>query len=299
MKTAIGFVGVGAMGAGLAINLARRGFPVWFVARDTARGQTAAARLEGAGAQRVADLAALGRQAGIVILCLPDSPAVEAVLDPAAGLTPNLAAGGVVIDCSTSHPASTRRLAAELAARGLVLLEAPLTGSRAQAEAGTVNVLGAGPKEAFERVRPVLEGFAAHVFHLGGTGAGHTAKLINNYLGQLALAGLCEAWPLIAASGIEPQALFDAISVSGGNSATFQGAYPRLRQRDFAFSFAQRLAGKDIRYFREVAEQAGQAVPLAGGLQAIHDQATAAGYGDQDVKALLLYYEERASKAAR
>ncbi|MSU69770.1 MAG: NAD(P)-dependent oxidoreductase [Opitutaceae bacterium] len=299
MKSKIGFIGVGAMGAGMAANLCKKGFEVAFYSRDTVRGRESTARLAREGARPVADLPALGRRADVVILCLPDSPSVEGVLDDAAGLTASLPSGAIVVDCSTSYPESTRRLAAHLATRKLTLLEGPLTGSRAQAEAGTVSVLGAGPREAFVRARPVLEGFAARVFYLGGTGAGHTAKLINNFFGQLALAGLCEAWPLINAYGIEPQVLFDAISASGGNSALFQGAYPRLRQRDFSFNFAQRLAGKDVRYFKELAQAAQLPAPIAESLLAVHQRATAAGYGDQDFKALLLFYEEQASKSAK
>jgi 3-hydroxyisobutyrate dehydrogenase-like beta-hydroxyacid dehydrogenase len=301
MKSKIGLIGTGAMGAGMATNLCRKGFDVTFFARDTARGREATARLSKEGARHVTDLPSLGRAAAVIIVCLPDSPAVEGVLDPAAGLVSNLAhgsiVGSIVVDCSTSHPASTRRLAAALAEKKITLLEAPLTGSRVQAEAGTVTVLGSGAREAFDQVRPILEGFAARIFYLGGSGAGHTAKLINNYFGQLALVGLCEAWPLIAAGGIDPQALFDAITVSGGNSALFQGAFPRLRARDFSFNFAQRLAAKDVRYFSEVAQSAHLPVPLAERLLTIQNQATAAGFGDQDVKTLLLYYEEQAKKA--
>ena len=292
MKTRIGFVGIGAMGAGMAANLRKKDFPVTFLARESARGREAGTRLQQCGANAAANLSELARSSDIVILCLPDSRAVEAVLAADAGLVGHLAAGTLIVDCSTSHPESTQRLARDLARRNLVQLDGPLTGSRVQAEAGTVTVLGAGPKEAFERVRPVLEGFAGHVFHLGGSGAGHTAKLINNFLGQLVLAGLCEAWPLIEKYGVDPQALFDGISVSGGNSAAFQGFFPRLRQRDFALNFAQGLARKDIRYFNELEQSAYRKAPLAASLLAIHDRATSAGFGDKDITSLLEFYEQ-------
>lgn len=290
----VGFVGTGAMGAGMVTNLCRKGARVSFYVRDTARGRETRERLAKEGGRAVTTLAELGRSASVIILCLPDSPSVEGVLAEEAGLVPALGPESIIVDCSTSHPDSTRRLASELGRKGIILLDGPLTGSRAQAESGTVSVLGAGPKDAFERVRPVLAGFAAKIFHLGGPGAGHAAKLMNNFFGQLALAGLCEAWPLIEEYGIEPGAFFDAVSASGGNSALFQGAFPRLLHRDFTLSFAQKLAAKDVRYFRDIVESAHAPAPMAEQLLAVHERATADGFGDQDVKALLLAYEKRA-----
>jgi 3-hydroxyisobutyrate dehydrogenase-like beta-hydroxyacid dehydrogenase len=138
-------------------------------------------------------LAEIGRQAEVIILCVPDSSSVEDVLASGTGLVGELRPDAIIVDCSTSHPNATRCLASRLARKGVGLIDAPLTGSRAQAEDGTLNVLGGGAPETFERARPALRGFAARVFYLGPTGAGHTAKLINNFLGLLALTGLCEA----------------------------------------------------------------------------------------------------------
>ena len=287
----IGFVGVGAMGAGMVANLRKNKFDVIFHARPSPRGREAAERLAALGARRMTGLRELGREAEVVILCLPDSPAVESVLAEGAGLTDGLRPGAIVVDCSSSHPESTRRLARALEGRSITLLDAPLTGSRAQAEAGTLNVLGAGKREAFERIRPVLQGFAGKVFYLGESGAGHAAKLINNYLFQLALAGLCECWPLLERYGLDRDSFLAAISVSGGNSAMFQGIYPRYLKRDFTLNFAQRLACKDVRYLAELTQVAHQPSPMAAALLAVHENAVAGGFGDGDITGLLRYYE--------
>lgn len=288
----IGFIGAGAMGVGMITNLRKNGFDVTFFARSTARGRENATRLLALGARQAETLGALGGAVQVVILCLPDSPTVEAMLADEAGLVGALPSGAIVLDCSTSHPDSTRRLSARLAAKGIVLLDSPLTGSRAQADAGVLSVLGAGPKEAFDRAVPVMKGFAAKVFYLGNSGAGHTAKLINNFLAQIAMAGLCETWPLMEQYGVDPQALFDAVSASGGNSAVFQGVFPRFRKGDFTLNFAQRLACKDIRYVNELTSAARFPSPLAAALLSVHEHATARGYGDQDMTALLRYYDE-------
>lgn len=287
----IGFIGAGAMGAGMISSLRRNGFGVTFFVRATQRGGEIAVRLRSSGATQAPDLATIGR-AGVVILCLPDSSTVESILGDNADLADAMRPGTIVLDCSTSHPESTRRLASTLAVRNVVLLDAALTGSRAQAEAGTLSVLGAGPQDAFTRVTPVMRGFASRIFYLGGSGAGHAAKLMNNFLAQLALAGLCEIWPLMDKYGIEPSALFEAISASGGNSAVFQGMFPRFRKRDFTLNFAQRLACKDVRYVTELARQFRLPCPMAETLLSVQKDATARGYGDQDMTSLLRYYEE-------
>jgi len=286
-----GFIGVGTMGQGMVMNLRRNGFAVMFLARETAGGRTARERLSQAGATPTGDPAELARASDVVILCLPDSPTVESILTGPDGLKRYLRAGSIVIDCSTSHPASTRRLAEELAVGGVTLLDGPLTGSRAQADAGTLNVLGAGPLAAFEKARPVMLGFAARVFHLGDTGSGHAAKLINNFLGLLALAGLCEVWPLLEGQGIDRRAFFDAISASGGNSATFQGAFPKLEARSFSRNFAQKLGEKDVRYLAQLVHAAGGQVHLADCLHEVFESSLAAGFGESDTSELVRYFD--------
>lgn len=299
MTVRVGLVGAGTMGAGMAVNLRRNGFSVTFLSRDTVRGRGVRERLVQAGAIPEPDPAHVAAASDVVVLCLPDSPAVESVLSESSGLVTNLRPGCIIVDCSTSHPDSTRKLSGLLASRQITLLDAPLTGSRAQAEAGTLTVLGAGPREAFERARPVLAGFSARIFHLGESGAGHAAKLVNNFLGQLALAGLCEVWPALSKYGVDLQGLYDAVSVSGGNSATFQGTFPRLRARDFAVNFSQRLAGKDMDYVARLVRAAGGHAPLSECLTGLYHASIANGYGDRDVTELLGYYESAVTDGLR
>lgn len=293
----IGFVGAGAMGTGMILHLRKNHFRVSFYCRATKRGTETAGQLSALGARQAADLSELAREADVVILCLPDSATVESILAPSAGLTSHLRAGSVVIDCSSSHPESTRRLSSALASRAITLLDAPLTGSRAQAQAGTLNVLGAGPRDSFDKVRPILQGFARRVFYLGESGAGHAAKLINNFLFQIAMAGLCECWPLLQKYNLNTDAFFEAISVSGGNSAMFQGTYPRFLTRDFSLNFAQRLACKDVRYLVELTKANGLPSPMADALLSLHERATADGFGDADITRILTFYESLRAQA--
>jgi 3-hydroxyisobutyrate dehydrogenase-like beta-hydroxyacid dehydrogenase len=197
-----------------------------------------------------------------------------------------------VIDLSTSYPASTRKIAEELGQRAITVLDAPLTGSRTHAESGKLNVMCGGPIETFERVRPLFDAIAANVFHVGAVGAGHTIKLINNFLGQVTVAAVCEILPFAQKSGVSLKSLYDVVSVSGGNSNQFQGLLPRVMQREFGINFQQKYVHKDIRYITMSARESRVPTPLANALLSVHDMALDKGYGDEDFSGLLKFWEE-------
>ena len=148
-----------------------------------------------------------------------------------------------------------------------------------------------GSRATFEQVRPLFAAIAANVFHVGPVGAGHTIKLINNYLGQVSVAAISEMLPLAARCGVDPAALFDVVSVSGGNSRVFQGLVPRLQRRDFAVHFRQKYVYKDLRYINGLAQEEQCPVRLAPALLALHAEALAQGYGEEDFSALLKFWE--------
>ena len=201
----------------------------------------------------------------------------------------------VVVDFSTSYPPSTRKLAETLKSRGIDLLDAPLTGSKAQADTGTLNVIGSGPEKTFERIKLAFNAIASNVFYVGSAGMGHTVKLINNYLGQANLAALCEILVFAQTYGVDLNKLYEVVSVSGGNSSSFQVNMPRLMVRDFAINFQQKFVLKDIRYMINFARETGVPTPLADNLLALHEQAFANGYGEEDTTALLKFFEENSS----
>jgi 3-hydroxyisobutyrate dehydrogenase-like beta-hydroxyacid dehydrogenase len=181
--------------------------------------------------------------------------------------------------------------------RGMTVLDAPLTGSRAQAEAGTLNVICGGPREAFDRVRRLFEAFAHNVFHVGASGCGHAIKLINNFLGQLSLAAVAEMLPLARRCGVDLKYLQDVVSVSGGDSKAFQGLMPRAIQRDFGVAFQQKFVHKDVRYLNDLARGNGVPALLAGALLTVHDMAAAQGYGEEDASALVKFWERMSGAA--
>jgi 3-hydroxyisobutyrate dehydrogenase-like beta-hydroxyacid dehydrogenase len=291
MTLRVGYIGIGIMGSGIVKNLRKATIGVSFIARDNERARATASVLAKLGAKQVENYAALAAQSDVIMLSVLDSSVVEPLIESDEGIGPHLHAGQIVIDLSTSYPPSTRRLAALLAAREITLLDAPLTGSRKQAEAGTLNVMCGGPAEAFGKAEPLFKAIASHVFHVGPVGSGHGIKLINNYLGQATMAAICETLPFARKYGIDLKAMFDVISVSGGNSAVFQGAMPRLIERDFSVAFQQKFVHKDLRYINQLMSETATPTPLAATLLQIHERAGAEGYGEQDFTALLKYFE--------
>ena len=288
----IGYIGTGLMGCGIVKNLRKAGFPVSFVVhRDRSRVE----ELSECGAVELPGFAELAENSDVIMLTVPDSSVVEPLLLGPDGIGSCLHERHIVIDLSTSYPPSTRRIAESLAARAVVLLDAPVTGSRPQAESGTLHVMCGGPEEAFTTVRPLFDAIAADVFHVGPAGAGHAIKLINNFLGQVSVAAICEMLPFAAGYGVDLQALFDVVSVSGGNSTTFQGLVPRLIERDFSLCFKQKHVHKDLRYINDLTRSEGAPTPMASALLAIHDMAAAQGYGEEDFSSLLKFWEQMAA----
>jgi 3-hydroxyisobutyrate dehydrogenase-like beta-hydroxyacid dehydrogenase len=174
----VGFVGVGLMGHGMAKNIVEKGHPLTVVGH---RRREPVEDLKSRGAKEVGTLHELAAASDIIVLCVTGSPQVEAILTGPGGL----ASSGnqlIVVDCSTSDPSSTVKLATQLAPHGIKLIDAPLSRTPKDAEAGTLDVMAGGDDAAFERVKPVLEKFAGRILRTGPVGSGHTMKLLNNFV---------------------------------------------------------------------------------------------------------------------
>jgi 3-hydroxyisobutyrate dehydrogenase len=252
---AIGFIGLGNMGLPMARRLVAAGYqvrgfdPAEKAMRDFGRSA------EGPGeALAAADPAAAGAGAGAVILMLPDSNVVESVvLGQLAGLPP----GSTIIDMSSSDPARTRALAQRLAAAGVTLIDAPVSGGVGGAQAGTLTVMVGGPDAAYERFKPVLSAMGSRVMHAGGTGCGHAVKALNNLMSAANLLVASEA--LIAGQrfGLDPAVMLDIINGSSGRSNATENKWPNfVLPEKFEAGFAVRLMVKDIKLALAL-EQAG------------------------------------------
>ena len=199
----VGFIGAGLMGHGMAACLLSAGHFVVVVAH---RNRAPVEDLIGRGAAESVSVEALARESlDVVFACLPNSDVVENVV---SRMGPLLEPGTIVIDATTAHPASTLALHARLAERRVHLVDAPITGGPTHAEAGTLTALVGAEDEVFERVRPLLETYARRILHMGGPGAGHTAKLLNNLVTNATSALLAEAYTVAREWGVDWEKLF-------------------------------------------------------------------------------------------
>ncbi|MEP6739330.1 MAG: NAD(P)-dependent oxidoreductase [Caldimonas sp.] len=287
---AIGFIGAsGLMGHGMAKNLLAKGHALGITVH---RNRERVADLIGAGAVHCATPAELARRSEIVFLCVTGSPQVEASLNGPDGLLAGAKAGLLIVDCSTSEPDSTARLREACTKAGASLVDAPLARTPVEAEAGKLNVMVGADEATFARIEPVLRAFAENVFHVGGPGAGHIIKLLNNFIAQAICTATAEAFAVGQRAGIEPQKLVDIVSVGAVNSGLFQMMAKTLHGDMSALKFELDNARKDVRYYTHLAE--GLAIPTVMG-EAVHQSlvlASALGHGKKFVPSLVEAQEQ-------
>ena len=215
-NTSVGFIGLGAMGSGMAANLLAKGFPLTVMAN---RRREAVDRLVSEGAVEVASPKAMADGVDIVVLCVTGSPQVQSLIFGDDGI---MAAGKPlsVIDCSTSDPAVTLQLFEVLKSKGITLIDAPLSRTPKEAAAGTLDVMVGADPEVFDCIRPVIDAFAGRIVHTGAVGTAHTVKLLNNFVAMGYAALYSEALALGAKAGLSPK-VFDAVIRDGRMDSPF------------------------------------------------------------------------------
>ncbi len=287
-KPVIGFIGLGLMGGNMVENLQKKGYEL--IVMDL--NKDAVAACVNRGAQAAASAKALANQADIVMLCLTTSAIVEKVVYGDEGILAGIKQGAVVIDFGTSVPSSTRKIGSDLASKGVGMIDAPLGRTPAHAKDGLLNIMASGDKETFEKVKPVLEDQGENVFYLGELGAGHTTKLINNFMGMTTVCAMSQAFAVAERAGVDKQQLFDIMS-SGPSSSPFMQFcknYAVDNVSDLGFSIAN--ANKDLGYFLKMVEDLGTESKIAegssGNLQAAFD----AGMGNGNVPEIFDYFRK-------
>ena len=247
---AVGFVGVGLMGEGMAANILKAGHPLNVIAH---RNRTPVETLVAQGANEVSSLPDLAKTSTIIHICAPGSPQVEAIV---AELLPHLQLESVVIDCSTADPTSTERLAALLETRGCHLADAPLGGTPVQAEAGELSTMMGASNDVFERVEPIIKTWAVNVVHMGPVGTGHKMKLLNNMLSLGYGAMYSEALALAQKNGISV-AQFDSVIRGSRMDCGFYQTFIdyALNGNRESHKFTLTNAVKDLSYLEAMASE--------------------------------------------
>lgn len=255
----IGVIGLGNMGLGMAATLAGKGFAVTgFDISETRR-----APAEAAGIRFTTRLSDILSSTDAIVCSLPLARDVELVLTSDGDLLERRDRKVVVIDTSTSDPATTRRLAARLAAAGHALLDAPVSGGPSGAAQGTLTMMVGGAAEDFALAEPVLSALSARAIHVGPSGAGNVAKLVNNMLVAAHLVAMGEAMRLSEAAGLSAQEAIAVVNTASGRSAVSEVMFPRwVLPNTFDSGFSAGLMRKDVRLALELAADSGVSLPL-------------------------------------
>lgn len=283
----IAVIGLGIMGSPMAVNLARAGFAV----SGYSRSGTKAGPLEAAGGTAAGSVNEAVAGADVVLTMLPDSPDVEAVLGGDTGLVATLPAGTLIVDCSTIRPDVSSRLARDAAARGIELLDAPVSGGEGGAIDGTLSIMVGGSAEAFERARPIFDAVGQTIIHVGPSGSGQTVKAAN----QLIVAGtielVAEAIVFLEAQGVELDAALEVLGGGLAGSTVLVRKGPAMVARDFKPGFRAELHDKDLRILESAASTSNVVLPLGAVVTQLMAAVKARGGGDLDHSALLTIVE--------
>jgi 3-hydroxyisobutyrate dehydrogenase len=275
MSGRVGIVGVGNMGGRMARRVLDAGLDLVGFDPDPAQ-------LERHGVPGRGSTAELVASVDVVLLSLPDSAVVEAVVYGADGLAAHCREGQVVVDLSTAAPASTRRINADLHAHGVDYVDAGISGGAAAAEKGRLSIMAGGSKEALERVDWVLRCFSDKVFYMGPSGNGHATKLLNNFLNAVSLAATSEVMVAARQAGLDLERVLEVLNASSGVNFATLNRFPRIIQGDYLEGgLTGELMVKDILLYLELTEELAVPTPNAPGCLATFRLANALGYGDQ------------------
>lgn len=280
----VGFLGLGIMGRPMAANLALAGFSVRAWNRTRARAEELA---EEHGNVTVAGSAAEAAGAGVVISIGPDAPEVEEVLLGEGGAAEGLPKGGLAIDMSTLAPTASRAIGERLGDQGIAFLDAPVTGSRPKAEAGTLTIMAGGSAEAYERARALLEAMGELVLHVGAQGHGSMIKLINNTLAAVNAAALAEGLVVARAAGLDTAKLLEVLAAGSGESAMRQLKAGPMLEGDFATLFKLEHMRKDVSHFLTEARELGGTPSVAAQADEVYRDAQERGLGSRDFAAVI------------
>jgi 3-hydroxyisobutyrate dehydrogenase len=283
-RPTVGVIGLGSMGGGVAKSLLRAGFAV----RVCDVRPAVVPSLAAAGASPCASPAELGAACDVVIVLVVNAEQTEAVLFGEAGAISAMRQGSVLVMSVTVPPAYAEGLGARLAERGILMLDAPVSGGEAKAATGEMTIMAAGPPEAFARCEPVFAAIAQKVYRLGEAhGAGSRVKMINQLLAGVHIAAAAEAMALGIKAGADPGVLYEVICNSAGSSWMFQNRVPHILAGDYSPRSAVNIFVKDLGIVLEGGKRATLPLPLTATAHQMFLAAAAAGLGGEDDAAVI------------
>ncbi len=278
----VGFVGLGTMGAAMAANLVRAGYPlhVWN------RTQGKAGPLVDMGAIEAGSPREVAAAADIVVVCVSDTPDVEAVLFGTDGISAGAAPGTLIVDCSTISPSATRSFAARLGDRSIAMVDAPVSGGSEGALHATLTIMVGGERADVERAHAVLAAMGRTITHMGPIGAGQATKAVNQVIICGSYLGVAEGIVLAMKAGLDPDTVVSALSGGAAQSWVLANRSGRMVEDRYPLGFKVTLHRKDLAIALDLAREAGVSLPVAGMAAQLENGLIAGGHGDEDMSAL-------------
>lgn len=284
----IGFVGLGIMGKPMSKNLMKAGYEL--VVCD--KNQAAVDELTALGAESAGSSADVAEQCNVIITMLPNSPHVRAVCLGEGGIIEKAAEGTIVIDMSSIDPVESKAIGAELAKKGIELMDAPVSGGEPKAIDGTISVMVGGKKESFDKYYDLLMAMAGSVVYVGDLGSGNVAKLANQVIVALNIAAVSEALTLAVKNGADPELVYQAIRGGLAGSTVLDAKAPMMMAHDFKPGFRIELHIKDLNNALNAAHAVSASLPLTSQVMEIMQALKADGCEKDDHSAIVKYYEK-------
>lgn len=286
----VGFIGLGIMGRPMAEHILRAGHQLTVFNRTAAKTK----QLEALGASVEESPAGVAARAEVVITMVTDTPDVEQVIAGRGGVLETIREGSIVIDMSSIAPNTERRLDAQLRQRGCNLIDAPVSGGDVGARNATLAIMAGGERQAFDRIRPILEVMGKHVTYCGLSGSGQVAKLCNQILVTVTMLGVSEALVFARKNGLDPSVMIEAVKDGAAGSWQLSNLAPKVVARDFAPGFMIDLVQKDLRILLRSAAAVAVPLPAASLVHQLFLAEQARGEGGAGTQALARVLERLA-----
>ncbi len=288
MKPGIGFIGLGAMGKGMALNILKSGFPLRVFDIDS----TAVKALVEAGAVAAGDPKDLAERCDWILLSLPDTSVVQEIIWGKTGLHEGLSGGQCVVDCGTTHPMATIEFHKRLEKTGIKFLDAPVSGMEQRAMDGTLTTMAGGARDVFDRVRPVLESFSKTVIFMGGPGCGQLSKVINNVFFNISCAAVAELLPLAVKMGLDAEKIIEVAGTGTGQSFALNFFAPLILEREFSQGYPMKKAYKDMSSIMEIMNAHQIPIPVTQAALMTYQMALNQNLGDESKGAMVKVWEK-------
>ncbi|MDD4569869.1 MAG: NAD(P)-dependent oxidoreductase [Tepidanaerobacteraceae bacterium] len=285
----IGFIGLGVMGKRIAkrIHDAKYNLKVFDVMEDPVE------EFKKMGVEAGKSPGEVAFDTEVIFMSLPNSQIVTNVVLGEDGILSKAKPGTIVVDLSSITPKAIRKIYEKTNSKGVEILDAPVSGGSAGAEAGTLTIMVGGKKEILYKVMPILETIGKTIYHVGDVGAGDTVKLVNNLLLGANMVATAEALALGVKAGLNPEVMFEVITSSSGNSYALKAKYPKfISKRNFEPGFMVNLQYKDLQLAVDTAKDLGLPLVMGNNAQQMYEMAKAEGFGEKDISSVIKLYEK-------